>query len=42
MKAFVNIGDIRDTSAEELAKIPGIPENVAKDIYSFFHSSVVR
>ena len=42
MKAFVNIGDIRDASAEELAKIPGIPENVAKDIYSFFHGSVVR
>ena len=42
MKAFVNIGDIRDASAEELAKISGIPENVAKDIYSFFHGSVVR
>ena len=42
MKAFVNIGDIRDASVEELAKIPGIPENVAKDIYSFFHGSVVR
>ena len=42
MKAFVNIGDIRDASVEELVKIPGIPENVAKDIYSFFHGSVVR
>ena len=42
MKAFVNIGDIRDASVEELAKVPGIPENVAKDIYSFFHGSVVR
>ena len=42
MKAFVNIGDIRDASVEELAMIPGIPENVAKDIYSFFHGSVVR
>ena len=42
MKAFVNIGDIRDASVEELVMIPGIPENVAKDIYSFFHGSVVR
>ena len=42
MKAFVNIVDIREASVEELARIPGIPENVAKDIYSFFHGSVVR
>ena len=42
MKAFVNIGDIKEASIEELALIPEIPENVAKDIYSFFHSSVVR
>ena len=42
MKAFVNIGDIKEASVEELAGIPGIPLNVAKDIYSFFHSSVVR
>jgi len=42
MKAFVNIGDIKEASVEELARIPGIPLNVAKDIYSFFHSSVVR
>lgn len=42
MKAFVNIGDIKEASVEELARIPGIPVNVAKDIYSFFHGSVVR
>ena len=42
MKAFVNIGDIKEASVEELAGISGIPLNVAKDIYSFFHSSVVR
>ena len=42
MKAFVNIGDIKEASVEELAQIPGIPMNVAKDIYSFFHGSVVR
>ena len=41
MKAFMNIGDIRDASIEELAQIPGIPQNVAEEIYSFFHSSVV-
>ena len=42
MKSFVNIGDIKEATVEELAAIPGIPLNVAKDIYSFFHSSVVR
>ena len=42
MKAFVNIGDIKEASVESLAQIPEIPENVAKDIYSFFHSSVIR
>ena len=42
MKAFVNIGDIKEASVEELTRIPGIPENVAKDIYSFFHGSVIR
>ena len=41
MKAFMNIGDIKEATAEELAKIPGIPQNVAEEIYSFFHSSVV-
>ena len=41
MKAFANIGDIKEASAEELAQIPGIPRNVAEEIYSFFHSSVV-
>ena len=41
MKAFMNIGDIKEANAEELAKIPGIPQNVAEEIYSFFHGSVV-
>ena len=41
MKAFENIGDIKEASAEELAQIPEIPKNVAEEIYSFFHSSVV-
>ena len=42
MKAFSNIGDIKDASVEELEKIPNIPRNIAEEIYSFFHSSVVR
>ena len=42
MKAFVSIGDIKEATVDELAKIPGIPGNVAEEIYSFFHSSVLR
>ena len=42
MKVYSNIGDIREASVEELSKIPQIPLNIAKEIYSFFHSSVVR
>ena len=42
MKAFMNIADIRDASVETLAQIPGISPNVAEEIYSFFHGSVVR
>ena len=42
MKAFMNLGDIKEASVEELAGIPNIPYNVAEEIYSFFHGSVVR
>ncbi len=42
MKAFSNIGDVREASVEELAQIPNIPWNIAQEIYSFFHGSVVR
>jgi len=42
MKAFHNIGDIREASVEELSQIPNIPKNIAEEIYSFFHSSVIR
>ncbi|MGN0307545.1 MAG: excinuclease ABC subunit UvrC [Lachnospiraceae bacterium] len=42
MRAFKNIGDIREAGVEELSAIPGIPLSVAKDIYSFFHESVIR
>jgi len=42
MKAFMNIGDIKQATVEELAGIPNIPYNVAEEIYSFFHGSVVE
>ena len=42
MKAFMNIGDIKEATVEELAGISNIPYNVAEEIYSFFHGSVVR
>ena len=42
MKAFLNLGDIKHATVEELAQIPNIPYNVAEEIYSFFHGSVVR
>ncbi|MBR5596214.1 MAG: excinuclease ABC subunit UvrC [Lachnospiraceae bacterium] len=41
MKAFDNIGDIKDATVEELEAIPNIPHNIAEEIYSFFHGSVV-
>ena len=42
MKAFLNIEDIKKASVETLSMIPCIPKNVAEEIYSFFHGSVVR
>ncbi len=42
MKAYKNLADIKEASVEELAGIPEIPLNIAEEIYSFFHSSVVR
>lgn len=42
MKAYKNIGDLKEASIEELTEIPQIPLSVAKEIYSFFHGSVVR
>lgn len=36
MKYFVTIEDLRKASAEEIAKVDGIPENVAETIYEFF------
>ena len=42
MKTFENIGDIKEATVEELSQIPEIPLNIAQEIYSFFHGSVVR
>ena len=42
MKAYKNIGDLRQASVEELSRIPQIPPKIAEEIYSFFHRSVVR
>jgi excinuclease ABC subunit C len=37
MKAYKNIGDIRMASVEQLKAIPEIPENIAEEIYAYFH-----
>ena len=39
MKNFETIEDIRNASVEELSKVPEIPENVAEQIYDFFHQT---
>ncbi|MBQ7425599.1 MAG: excinuclease ABC subunit UvrC, partial [Lachnospiraceae bacterium] len=40
MRAFKSIEDIRNASARELSNVPEIPENVAEQIYAFFHQNV--
>ena len=42
MKHFGNITDIKNADVETLMSVPGIPRNIAEEIYSFFHSSVVE
>jgi excinuclease ABC subunit C len=37
MRSFKSIEDIRNASVEELARVPEIPENTARQIYDFFH-----
>ena len=37
MKAFKDIDGIRNASVEDLEKVDGITENVAKNIYEYFH-----
>lgn len=36
MKHFVSIGDIKEATAEELAKLPEIPMHIAEQIVAFF------
>ena len=42
MKHFDSIDQIRAADAETLSKVPGIPKNVAQDIYSFFHDDMLK
>ena len=37
MKHFLDIEKIRQASVDELMKADGITENVAENIYNFFH-----
>ncbi len=37
MRYFTNIQEIKDAKVEELMKVPNIPNNIAEDIYTFFH-----
>ncbi len=42
MRHFRSIQEIRQASAEELARVPEIPAHIAEEIYSFFHDSVLE
>ena len=42
MRDFQSLDEIRQASAKRLAQVPEIPENIAEEIYSFFHGSVVE
>lgn len=42
MRTFDSIEDIKNASIAQLCDIPEIPQNIAEEIYSFFHSSVVE
>ena len=37
LRSFGDVETIRDTSVSELQKVDGITENIAKNIYEFFH-----
>ena len=37
MKNFASLDEIRQADVETLCKVNGITENVAKEIYQFFH-----
>ncbi len=42
MKHFGNIEEIKNADVETLMNVPNIPRNIAEEIYSFFHGSVVE
>ena len=42
MKHFGSMEEIKNADVETLMNVPGIPRNIAQEIYSFFHSSVVE
>jgi excinuclease ABC subunit C len=37
MRHFGSIQEIREASVEKLSEVPEIPENIANQIYNFFH-----
>lgn len=37
MRAFKSIDDVKNATVEELAAVDEIPQNVAREIYTFFH-----
>lgn len=42
MRTFDSIEEIKNASIAQLCDIPEIPQNIAEEIYSFFHGSVVE
>ncbi|MGL5258668.1 MAG: excinuclease ABC subunit UvrC [Lachnospiraceae bacterium] len=42
MRHFDSVNEIKNASIEELSQVPNIPENIAKEIYSFFHNSMLK
>ena len=42
MRSFASMEEIKTASAEQLSEIPEIPENIAEEIYSFFHGSMLK
>ncbi len=42
MKHFKNLKEIQEADVDTLSEVPGIPLQVAQEIYSFFHGSVIE
>ena len=38
MRHFKSIEEMKNAGVEQFAEIPGIPENIARGIYQFFHA----